>query len=124
VSSDPVIARLRAEGYELAHSHAGANLAVRGAGFDRLARAARRAVEREAAGRADPEPSLGARLGQIGVLGWAIVVPTLLLLFLGRWLDRSFGTGIFFSAPLLMVGAAIGLWSAWRWMHSQGVRQR
>jgi ATP synthase protein I len=123
VSSDPVIARLRAEGYELAHSHAGANLAVRGAGFDRLALAAQRAVERDAAGRADPEPSLGARLGQIGVLGWTIVVPTLLFLFLGRWLDRSFGTGIFFSAPLLMVGAAIGLWSAWRWMHRQGVRQ-
>jgi ATP synthase protein I len=124
VTSEPIIARLRAEGYELAHSHPGADLVLRGAGFDRLARAAQRAVEREAAGRADPEPSLGARLGQIGVLGWAVVVPTLLFLFLGRWLDRSFGTGIFFSAPLLMVGAAIGLWSAWRWMHRQGVKQR
>ena len=91
--------------------------------FDRLARAAQRAVKRDAAGRADPEPSLGARLGQIGVLGWAVIVPTLLFLFLGRWLDRSFGTGIFFSAPLLMGGAAIGLWSAWRWMHRQGVKQ-
>jgi ATP synthase protein I len=91
--------------------------------FDRLARAARRAVARDAAGRADPEPSLGARLGQIGVLGWAIIVPTLVFLFLGRWLDRSFGTEIFFSAPLLMVGAATGLWSAWRWMHRQGVKQ-
>ena len=123
MTSEPIIARLRAEGYELAHSHAGAGLAVRGAGFDRLARAAQRAVERDAAGRADPEPSLGARLGQIGVLGWAIIVPTLLFLFLGRWLDRSLGTGIFFSAPLLMAGAAIGLWSAWRWMHRQGVKQ-
>ena len=92
--------------------------------FDRLARAAQRAVERDAEGRADPEPSLGARLGQVGVLGWAIIVPTLLCLFLGRWLDRSFATGIFFSAPLLIVGTAIGFWSAWRWMHRQGVRQR
>ena len=93
------------------------------ADLDRLADAARRAAEREAEGRADPEPSLGARLGQIGVLGWTIIVPTLLFLFLGRWLDRIFGTGIFFSAPLLMIGAAIGFWSAWRWMHRQGVRQ-
>jgi Putative F0F1-ATPase subunit Ca2+/Mg2+ transporter len=46
---------------------------------------------------ADPEPSLGARFGQIGILGWTIIVPTLLCLFLGRWLDRIFGTGIFFS---------------------------
>ena len=95
-----------------------------GGDFDRLARAARRAVRRDAEGRADPEPSLGARLGQIGVLGWAIIVPTLLCLFLGRWLDRSFGTGIFFSAPLLMLGAAVGFWSAWRWMHRHGVSQR
>ena len=90
---------------------------------DPLAHVARRALERAERGREIPEPSLGARLGQIGVLGWAIIVPTLLFLFLGRWLDRSFGTGIFFSAPLLMVGAAIGLWSAWRWMHRQGVKQ-
>lgn len=96
---------------------------MKGADFHGLTVAARRAAEREAKGRADPEPSLGARLGQIGVLGWAIVVPTLLLLFLGRWLDRCFGTGIFFSAPLLMIGAAIGFWSAWRWMHRQGLNQ-
>jgi ATP synthase protein I len=94
-----------------------------GADLDRLAQAAEKAAEREAEGRADPEPSLGVRLGQIGVLGWTIVVPTLLFLFFGRWLDRIFGTGIFFSAPLLMAGAAIGLWFAWRWMHRQGLRR-
>jgi ATP synthase protein I len=93
-----------------------------GADPDRLARAAQEAVEREAEGRADPEPSLGARLGQIGVLGWTIVVPVLLCLFFGRWLDRTLGTGIFFSAPLLMAGAAIGFWSAWRWMDRQGIK--
>jgi len=95
---------------------------VSGNDLDRLARAAKKAVRREAEGRKDPEPSLGARLGQVGVLGWTIVVPTLLGLFLGRWLDLSFGTGVFYSASLLMVGAAIGLWAAWRWMHRQGGR--
>ena len=93
---------------------------MRGTDLDRLARAAQTAAEREAEGRADPEPSLGARLGQIGILGWTIVVPILLGLFLGRWLDRTFGTGILFSAPLLMIGAIFGFWSAWRWMHRQG----
>ena len=82
-----------------------------------MAEAARQAAERAQRGREDPEPSFGARLGQIGVLGWTIVVPTLLGLVLGRWLDRSFGTGIFFSAPLLMLGAAAGSWFAWKWMH-------
>ncbi|MDR5777487.1 MULTISPECIES: AtpZ/AtpI family protein [unclassified Caballeronia] len=82
-----------------------------------MARAARRATEREREAREEPEPSLGARLGQIGILGWTIVMPTLLALLLGRWLDRRFGTGVFFSAPLLMIGAAAGLWFAWKWMH-------
>lgn len=89
---------------------------------DRLANATQKAVERDAKGRADPELSLGARLGHVGVLGWYIIVPTLVGLFLGRWLDRHFGTGIFFSAPLLMIGAAIGFWLAWRWMHRQGIK--
>ena len=96
---------------------------MRGTDLDRLARAAQTAAERDAEGRADPEPSLGARLGQIGILGWTIVVPTLLGLALGHWLDRYFGTRVFFSAPLLMVGAGIGLWSAWKWMHRQTQRK-
>jgi len=86
---------------------------------DGLAAASRRAAERAEQGRRDGEPSLAARLGQIGVLGWAIVVPTLLGLFVGRLLDEAFGSGITFAAALLFVGAAIGLWSAWKWMHRQ-----
>ncbi len=67
----------------------------------------------------DGEPSVARFVGQIGVLGWIIVVPTLIGLFLGRWLDHQFATGIFWSAPLLLLGVVIGYWSAWRWMHRQ-----
>jgi len=84
---------------------------------DSLAAAARQAAERARQGKAHPEPSLGARLGQMGILGWTIVVPTLLGVLVGRWLDQAFATGIMFAAALLMLGAAFGLWSAWRWMH-------
>ena len=84
-----------------------------------MADAARRAVMRAEEARSHPEPSLGSRLGQIGVLGWTIIIPTLLALVLGRWLDRQLATGVFFSAPLLMLGAGIGLWLAFRWMHRQ-----
>jgi ATP synthase protein I len=57
-------------------------------------------------------------LAQIGVLGWIIVVPILIGIFAGRWLDRTFGSGLFYTAPLLMLGAALGCWSAWKWMKS------
>jgi ATP synthase protein I len=89
---------------------------------DPLGEAARRAASRAELTTRDPEPSIGRRLGQIGALGWIILVPTLGALWLGRWLDHSLGSGIFFSAPLLLIGAALGFWSAWRWMHRQGPR--
>ena len=58
-------------------------------------------------------------VGQIGVLGWIIVTPTLIGLFAGRWLDHRLGTGIFWSAPLMIAGVALGFWSGWKWMHRQ-----
>lgn len=87
--------------------------------IDRTEAAARRAGDRAKAALQDPEPSLARRFGQIGVLGWTIVLPTLAGLGLGHWIDRALGTGIIVSAALLMVGAGTGLWLAFRWMHAQ-----
>lgn len=64
------------------------------------------------------EPSIARRLAQIGVLGWILVMPMLVGVFAGRWLDQKFGTGIFWTAPLLMIGLALGCWSAWKWVKS------
>ena len=65
------------------------------------------------------EPSVARRLAQIGVLGWMVVTPILAGIFAGRWLDRVFHSGLFCTAPLLMLGAALGCWCAWRWMQRQ-----
>ncbi len=86
---------------------------------DHLAEAARRSQDRDRMGREVPEPSLGRRLGQIGILGWAIVTPILLGIVLGRLADDHFGTGITLTAAAIFVGAAIGLHAAWKWMHGQ-----
>lgn len=77
----------------------------------------RRRIERFRRAQREGEPSVGRQMGQIGVLGWIIVTPMLVGLFIGRWLDQQFGTGIFWSAPLLILGTVLGCWSAWRWMH-------
>jgi ATP synthase protein I len=69
--------------------------------------------------RTEGEPSVMRFVGQIGVLGWIIVAPTVIGVFIGRWADRVIGTGIFWSATLLVVGVALGFWSAWRWMQRQ-----
>jgi ATP synthase protein I len=65
------------------------------------------------------EMSVGRRLAQIGVLGWIFVVPTLAGLFFGRWLDARFASGIFWSAPLMVLGVCLGGWTAWKWMNTE-----
>ncbi|ALG89971.1 MULTISPECIES: AtpZ/AtpI family protein [Actibacterium] len=84
-----------------------------------LADAARRTHDREQAGKHDPEPTLARRFGQIGVLGWVIVGPTIFGILLGNWLDHLLGTGVTLTAALTLLGAALGLWFALRWMHQQ-----
>jgi len=72
--------------------------------------------ERHRQARQQGEPSVARRLAQIGVLGWLIVTPMLLGLFGGRWLDHRLGSGLFWTAPLMLLGLAIGGWSGWNWM--------
>ncbi|WP_371424683.1 AtpZ/AtpI family protein [Tardiphaga sp.] len=68
---------------------------------------------------ADRLPAVARNLGQIGILGWQIVLPTLAGLAIGRWLDHRLASGIFWTAPLLLIGLAFGCWSGWRWIHRQ-----
>jgi ATP synthase protein I len=85
---------------------------------DPLVKQVRLRGERRARWLRDGDPSVARRLAQIGVLGWIIVTPMLMGVFAGRWLDRTFSSGVFWTAPLLMAGVALGAWSAWKWMNS------
>ena len=86
--------------------------------LDPLVQGVRLQRERLRRWRSDGDPSVARRLAEIGVLGWIIVVPMLLGVFAGRWLDQTFNSGLFWTAPLLMLGLALGCWSAWKWMKS------
>jgi len=86
---------------------------------DPLVKEVERERERRSRWQREGDVSVGRRLAQIGVLGWIFVIPTLAGLFLGRWLDASLGTGIFWSAPLMIVGLVIGGWTAWKWMNAR-----
>jgi ATP synthase protein I len=86
---------------------------------DGLDEAVRTRRERRARWEREGERSIGENIAMIGALGWTIVVPTLLGLFAGRWLDRSFASGIFWTLGLLVVGLTLGCWLAWRRMHRE-----
>jgi ATP synthase protein I len=88
-------------------------------GADALIAAVRRAVARRRQARGTLGPSLARNIGQIGALGWQIVVPALVALVIGRWLDHREASGIFWTAPLLFIGTGLGCWSAWKWLGRQ-----
>lgn len=84
-----------------------------------LGEAAREAASRDEMLEKDPEPSLARRFGQIGILGWTIVIPILAGVVLGRWIDHFLHSGIVVTSALTMLGAVLGMWLALRWMHEQ-----
>jgi len=75
--------------------------------------------ERQERWRLHGERPIGKNLAMIGVLGWIIVVPTLIGIFTGRWLDSQLGTGIFWTGSLLFVGLAAGCYLAWGRVHRE-----
>jgi ATP synthase protein I len=85
----------------------------------RLEEAVRRRQQRRARWQREGERSIGQNLAMIGTLGWTIVLPTLIGIFAGRWLDRTFATGIFWTLGLLVAGLAVGCSFAWKRMHSE-----
>ena len=85
---------------------------------DAMGRAVRLREARSERWEREGERPLWLNLSMIGALGWLIVVPILLGIFVGRWLDGSLGTGTLFTGALIFLGAGVGGMLAWRRMNS------
>lgn len=85
---------------------------------DEMIRVARRRHQRHLGWLREGDPTLARQFARVGVLGWLVVTPTLAGIFVGRLLDQRLQTGIFWTAPLLLLGLAAGCWTAWKWMHT------
>ncbi|SBT05729.1 putative F0F1-ATPase subunit [Candidatus Accumulibacter aalborgensis] len=59
---------------------------------------------------------LWAGLGMMGLIGWSVVVPTLLGAALGLWLDKQHPGPHSWTLALLLGGLAIGCLNAWHWV--------
>lgn len=69
--------------------------------------------------RREGERPLWKNMSMVGALGWLIVTPTLVGVFLGRLLDGMMDSGVTFSGGLTMVGAGVGLYFAWKRMNQE-----
>ncbi len=58
-------------------------------------------------------------LGMMGLVGWSVVVPTLIGAALGRWIDDQHSGSRSWTLALLVAGLVLGSWNAWRWVSDQ-----
>jgi len=84
---------------------------------DGVAEAVRRRIARREEWRSKGVRSFARNLSIIGSYGWTLVVPTLLGVYLGRWLDQRFGSGVFWTFALLVVGVTFGGYVVWKRMN-------
>ena len=69
--------------------------------------------------RRDPAPGVWFGLGMMGLVGWSVVVPTLLGAGLGLWLDRRHPGPHGWTLALLMAGLTLGCLNAWHWVSKE-----
>lgn len=70
-------------------------------------------------------PGVWFGLGMMGLIGWSVVVPTLLGAALGLWLDTHFAGEHAWTLALLFAGLTLGCFNAWHWVdkESQAMRE-
>jgi ATP synthase protein I len=86
---------------------------------DRLAEQVGAKAERKLRARRDGAPGVWSGLGMMGLIGWSVVVPTLLGAALGLWIDSHHPGNHPWSLALLMAGLVLGCLNAWRWVAQQ-----
>ncbi len=73
-------------------------------------------AERKLHARRHADSQVWFGLGMMGLVGWSVVVPTLLGAALGLWLDRAHPGGRSWTLALLAAGLVAGCAIAWHWV--------
>ena len=76
-------------------------------------------ASRKLKARRNPSAGVWFGLGMMGLIGWSVVVPTLLGAALGIWLDEKYPDGHSWTLALLVAGLAIGCINAWHWVDKE-----
>ncbi len=63
-----------------------------------------------------PMRSIWMGFGMFGLIGWSVVIPTLLGTLLGMWLDKKYVGSRSWTLALLVTGLILGCMNAWRWL--------
>jgi ATP synthase protein I len=70
-------------------------------------------------GKERKKRSLWYGLGLFGLVGWAVMIPTLIGIALGVWIDARWPGGISWTLTCMLIGVAAGCLNAWYWVSKE-----
>lgn len=88
-------------------------------GQEELAQVVGAKENRKVRARAEAQKGIWFGLGMFGMIGWSVIVPALLFIALGMWIDRTWPSRYSWTLMLLFVGIVLGCWNAWHWLSSE-----
>lgn len=81
-----------------------------------------RKAERMLRARRERHLGLWYGLGMFGLVGWSVVIPTLIGIAIGAWIDRSWPGRASWTITGLFLGVVLGCLNAWYWVRREGGR--
>ena len=69
--------------------------------------------------RRGPARSLWYGLGMSGLIGWSVMIPTLIGAAVGIWVDARYPSSYSWTLMLMLLGLIIGCFNAWHWVDSE-----
>lgn len=76
-------------------------------------------AERKLRARRNSAKGVWFGLGMMGLIGWSVVIPTLLGAALGIWIDNRHPGSLSWTLMLLIIGLIIGCSNAWHWVSEE-----
>ena len=78
-----------------------------------------KAAMRKLKARRRPKRSVWMGLGLMGMVGWSVVIPTVMCTALGIWLDRAYPQSFSWTLSFLIGGLLLGCLVAYNWIKKE-----
>lgn len=66
--------------------------------------------------RKEKNQSVWFGLGMLGLVGWAVAIPTLIGIAIGIWIDNTWPSRYSWTLMMLFIGLILGCLNAWFWV--------
>lgn len=76
-----------------------------------------RKARRKERARKEGDSVLSFGLGTFGLVGWSVMIPTVIGIALGVWLDARYEGQVSWTLTGLLTGIALGCLNAWYWVN-------